>query len=101
MPPCPPARQEGCRSYPLSYSRIVITFGNSALGPNQAGGLDLVAMDDFISASLSPRRRGLRRCFFRASPLWQDEFHRQSRTANHGLPSRDRVTLSLPLLFPL
>jgi hypothetical protein len=33
---------------PLGYSRIVITLGNSALGPNQTGGIDVVAMDDFI-----------------------------------------------------
>jgi hypothetical protein len=34
---------------PLGYSRIVITSGNSALGPNQSlPGVDVVAMDDFI-----------------------------------------------------
>ena len=29
-------------------SRVKITTGNSSLGPNEAGGLDLVVMDDFI-----------------------------------------------------
>ncbi|MBV1799867.1 PEP-CTERM sorting domain-containing protein [Siccirubricoccus sp. G192] len=29
-------------------SRVRITSGNSALGPNEAGGIDLVVMDDFI-----------------------------------------------------
>jgi hypothetical protein len=29
-------------------SRVRITSGNSALGPNESGGLDLVVMDDFI-----------------------------------------------------
>jgi hypothetical protein len=29
-------------------ARVLITSGNAALGPNEIGGLDLVAMDDFI-----------------------------------------------------
>ncbi len=33
---------------PFGYSRIVITSGNAALGPNQTTGVDLVVMDDFI-----------------------------------------------------
>ncbi len=33
---------------PNGYSRIVITAGNTALGPNQTTGVDVVAMDDFI-----------------------------------------------------
>jgi hypothetical protein len=35
-------------------SRVRITNGNVALGPNESGGLDLVVMDDFIYAEPVP-----------------------------------------------
>jgi hypothetical protein len=35
-------------------SRVRITNGNVALGPNETGGLDLVVMDDFIYAEPVP-----------------------------------------------
>ncbi|TMH07183.1 MAG: PEP-CTERM sorting domain-containing protein [Betaproteobacteria bacterium] len=33
-----------------SIGRVRITSGNTALGPNETGGIDLVVMDDFIYA---------------------------------------------------
>lgn len=33
-----------------SVARVRITLGNAALGPNDGGGVDVVALDDFIYA---------------------------------------------------
>jgi hypothetical protein len=38
----------------LEISRVRITNGNAALGPNEIGGLDLVVMDDFIYGEPNP-----------------------------------------------